>query len=220
MLASAGCTSWVNIPPEQGDTAIHAVNLPPVPGVMASAVSYAVEQYPANGTIAVSLPAPASERCFSVVLGRVGKGAVAWRGSDDLRTAYRVLSVRIRGNSASVDVLLPTSVDLLDGKYLLEVNLVGQFDGWSVRSVKRLFLTTARLEGAATPAGMNRTEEATDDELGGESEDDESEASSDDLNDTAPKHQEEAVTEVTGDSSSAPLRPIVPVKKKTDVGGI
>ena len=221
MLSAGGCASWVNIPPEEGDTAIHAVNLPPVPGVMASAVSYAVEQYPAKGTIAVALPAPASERCFAVVLDRVGKRAMAWGGGKGLRSAYRVLSVRIRGNSASVDVLLPTSVGLLDGKYLLEVNLAGQLDGWSVRSARRLFLTTARLEEAARPMG---TDEAAHGEEEGDAhhEDVESVAvpASDETmtikaeSGTNPD-QSNAVVEEPVDSPTKPLHPIVPAKKKT-----
>jgi len=152
IITLPSCASYVNIPPDSKDTAINAVNLPPVPGVMADALAFATTQYPIENQTAIILPAPASNRAFKIVLNKINADATRWLGDDDLRPAYRILSVRLRGSSAIVDILLPQQLNLPDDKYILELNLQGNLAGWRVIGVKRLIPTNDQLQNIAAPA--------------------------------------------------------------------
>ena len=147
-----GCASFVNIPPDNKDTAINAVNIPPVPGVMADALAFATTQYPVNQPAAVILPAPAGERTFRIVSKKINNNISAWQGNQDTRPAYRILAVRVRGSAAIVDILLPQQLNLPDNKNLMEINLQGRVTGWRVVGVKRLIPTPNQLQNAAPPA--------------------------------------------------------------------
>jgi hypothetical protein len=161
LIASAslatGCASYVNIPPDDEDTAIHSVNFAPVPGVMARSLSFAATAYPSRtSTPAVMVPEGANESTIASAVAAVVEaglaGASTWTGIDDSRTGYRILTVRVRGSSAIVEILLPPSSAILDGRRLLEVNLRGDLRGWRVESARRYFATDERISQGAKPA--------------------------------------------------------------------
>lgn len=153
----SGCASYVNIPPDDEDTAFHSVNMTPVPRVMEQSLEFAARAYPSRtSSPAVMIPKGANEsaiaRCVSAVAGTGLSGASAWQSAGDSRPAYRVLSVRIRGSNAIVEVLLPPSSAILDSRRLLELNLHGDLGGWKVESARRFYATDERISRGAEPA--------------------------------------------------------------------
>lgn len=136
-----GCVSYVNIPPIAQDTALNSVNVPPVPVVMAAAAAYARAHFPTVGEeAAIILPASPSERTWEIVEARsaLSRGVAVSEAIPPGGAApvYEIRAIRIRGRSATVDVILPVAED---GRRLLEVRLRGGLTGWRVINARRLF---------------------------------------------------------------------------------
>ncbi len=140
---STGCVSYVNIPGDNRDTAINAVNLPPVPGIMARSIQFATIQYPIPTNGIYILPQTTEWRAYHMAGERTASSITAWDQTSEVDPAYtyQIISIRIRGTSADVDMILPTSINVYDNKQLLQLNLHGTLTGWNVINYKRAYIT-------------------------------------------------------------------------------
>lgn len=147
----AGCASYVNIPADGSDTALNAVNLPPVPRVMGRALAFSVNSYPPAGASGADgqvtgmryyLPDGASAHTYARVgsiLGEsgidasIGNLAVHGTSYPDI-PRYIVTAVRIRGDDALVDVMLP---DTFGPRNLLQIGMQGGLSTWRVIAYSR-----------------------------------------------------------------------------------
>ncbi|MFG0328625.1 MAG: hypothetical protein ACF8PN_01895 [Phycisphaerales bacterium] len=138
LVLSTGCASYVNIPAQDGDTAVHAVNFAPVPSLMADAVGYAVNAFPVEGSFAIELPAGSNAATYAKSLAQAPDGV---RISDDSAglPLYEVTRVQIRGSDAIVQVMLPQAPDR---RRLLEVGFDGRVSGWKIVNAARWYPPT------------------------------------------------------------------------------
>lgn len=132
--ALTGCASYVNIPPDSSeDIAINAINAPPTPGLLHTALGYVLIEHPAPQTpYGVRLPVEASESTWSKVLAD-RPGALPFSQITPGAPVYDVRSIRIRGADAWVDIVIPQTID---NRPLVEVRLEGRVSGWRVTSVR------------------------------------------------------------------------------------
>lgn len=130
-----GCASYVNIPADsQKDIAINTIDAPPTPVLIGAALEYALRDYPPSSRpFAIKLPLPASDRTWSHALGTRPNSRRYDEAQPDM-PVYDVRTIRIRGNDAFVDIVLPTS---RDNRPVLEVHLQGGISGWTVVSARR-----------------------------------------------------------------------------------
>jgi len=135
LAALTGCASYVNIPPDSSDDiAINAINAPPTPGVLHTALGYVLIEHPAPQTpYGVRLPVEAKESTWGKVLGD-RQGALPYSQIPPGAPVYDVRSIRIRGADAWVDIVVPQTID---NRPLVEVRLEGFVSGWRVSSVRR-----------------------------------------------------------------------------------
>ena len=104
----SGCASYVNIPPQPGDTAIHKPDMIPVPELMTDALVWATARYPVEPPFAVNLPPDTPRVTYNNVVerGTRGRGVPMSADVEHLPT-YHIAEVRIRGTRAQVDIILP-----------------------------------------------------------------------------------------------------------------
>lgn len=147
-----GCASYVNIPADGRDTAINAVNLPPVPAVMSEALAYAIAKYPLGSAYCINLPYNSNDRTYRLAYediiefnGAEGLCQTECTTNETQLPYYQLISVRIRGNHAIVNILLPES---LAERRLLVLGLNGSFSGWNVISVQQHYPTSADIAQA------------------------------------------------------------------------
>ncbi len=152
LILPGGCASYVNVPAEDGDSAINAVNLPPTPGVMAAALAYAVDRFPVQRSAVIALPEYSNGRTFEIAAKKIDGSVTAWTGLENAESPYQILNVRIRGSRAVISILLPQDAPILDEKYVLEVSMHGQLNGWFVSNARRFIVTPSRLLDATPPA--------------------------------------------------------------------
>ncbi|MBL1217552.1 MAG: hypothetical protein D8M59_08650 [Planctomycetes bacterium] len=175
-----GCASYVNIPADGRDTALNAVNLPPVPDVMGRALAFSINSYPAaaaggptaegseGGTVALFryyLPDGASSKTYSRVgstLNALGLdttvGGEAHFTSFTEVPHYVVTAVRIRGDNAQVDVVLPAKYA---PRNLLQIGMQGGLSAWRVMSYSRYIPTqddSQRAVAYSTPHSITTPE--------------------------------------------------------------
>ncbi len=134
LAALSGCASYVNIPPDSSeDIAINAINAPPTPGILHTALDYVLIEHPAPQTpYGIRLPVEASESTWRKILAD-RQGAVAFSQVAQGAPVYDVRSIRIRGADAWVDIVVPQTID---NRPLVEVRLEGFVSGWRVSSVR------------------------------------------------------------------------------------
>jgi len=135
----AGCASYVNIPPMEGDTAFHDPNTKVVRSVMGGALAYVMEQRPIERSYQVILPVGTTPMTYAELLSRLGDNAM-W-SSDGVTKDVPIVAVsqvRVRGTSAEVDVVRPTfSNDLKQSGQTVTVSLkYDPMGGWVANHIK------------------------------------------------------------------------------------
>ncbi len=129
----SGCASYVNIPPQPGDTAIHKPDLVPVPELMADALTWATARHPVEPPFAVNLPADTPRVTYTNVVkrGTRGRGVPMSEDVEHLPT-YHIAQVRIRGTRAQVDIILPKGQEAA----ATTVTLRSTVSGWRIQDAR------------------------------------------------------------------------------------
>ncbi|MEM1166372.1 MAG: hypothetical protein AAGI30_08800 [Planctomycetota bacterium] len=102
----------MNWPPQDGDVAVHQLGFDPIPDVIAVAVRFVTEEWPAEGRYMVNFPL-GTDRAVAERTVRLIGDQDAWRV--DPRAieagwpAYHITRVWLRGEEATVDVVRPVS---------------------------------------------------------------------------------------------------------------
>ena len=108
----AGCSHYVNIPPQKGDFAFHDPNNKTACSVMLVGLQKALEDRPMEGPFQVMLPVGTVADTYARILPQLGVQAM-W--SSDGRTRdmpiVKIDQVLIRGTRAEVDVIRPALTD-------------------------------------------------------------------------------------------------------------
>ena len=115
-LLPLGCASYVNIPPQTGDIALHDPNLATVAQIEAKAIRGMLTEDQIGRPFQISLPERTSSAQYSKVTMRLGEHAFA--ADENPQSSLPQLSVRqvrVRGWYAQVDVIRPTSFRQPDG---------------------------------------------------------------------------------------------------------
>jgi hypothetical protein len=114
-LALSACATWVNIPPREGDAAIHDPNEETVLGVEIAAVRAAIADKPGDQGVQVILPPGTLPLTYDTILPRISPRAV-WssRGEQEGIPVVEVRELRIRGSEAQVDVIRPWDFNAAD----------------------------------------------------------------------------------------------------------
>ncbi|MFG0251343.1 MAG: hypothetical protein ACF8NJ_00550, partial [Phycisphaerales bacterium JB038] len=128
-----GCASYVNIPPQPGDTAIHKPDMIPVPELMTDALMWATARYPVEPPYAVNLPADTPRVTYSNVVERGTRGrGIAMSPEVEHLPTYHIAEVRIRGTRAQVDIVLPAG----QGAAATTVTLRSTMSGWRMQDAR------------------------------------------------------------------------------------
>ena len=121
-LLAFGCQTYVNIPPQQNDTASHDSNGKTVRTVLAKAVRYAIDEAGIVDPVQVMLPANTEKITYAHILNTIGDQAVSPFDDEASDVAGIVFAkgVRIRGTQGEVDIARPVGdgVDQLVTVYL------------------------------------------------------------------------------------------------------
>ena len=154
LTGPAGCASYVNIPAEPGrDPAINTIDSPPTPAVVRAALDHVVrEAPPPSAPFAVRLPVEAQDDTWREILKNQpdavrfdSNAADPAQGGAGL-PLYDILSIRMRGSDASVDLVVPAPPD---ERPLYEVFLRGSLGGWRVEKDERWSEAVLRARQAA-----------------------------------------------------------------------
>lgn len=158
LAALAGCASYVNIPPDSSeDIAINAINAPPTPGILRTALDYVLIEHPAPQTpFGVRLPVEANDSTWDKVLTD-RPGAVPFSQLAQGDPVYDVRSIRIRGADAWVDIVVPQTID---NRPLVEVRLEGRLSGWRVTSMRHWSASVIRQRETSGQYGSTPPEPA------------------------------------------------------------
>lgn len=116
-ITLGGCYGYSSWPPVEGDTAVHSVNISPVPVVMGAALKFVADRYPPvvesepgktyADPFAISLPPGASINTYFSVAANTGPAARPLIEGDEKLPIYHVARVNVRGTSATVDIIRP-----------------------------------------------------------------------------------------------------------------
>ena len=121
-LLAFGCQTYVNIPPQDKDTANHNPNGKTVRTVMALAVRAALDDGGITRPVQVMFPENTNKLSYAQIISAIGDQAVSPYQEDVSRVEGVVFAkgVRIRGTRAEVDVARPVGdgVDQLVTVYL------------------------------------------------------------------------------------------------------
>lgn len=145
-----GCATYVNIPPQPGDVARHDPNDLSIVQAMGEALNAAVVDQPIQGRYAIVLPEGVSADSYKVVAARLGEAAV-WPGDVERPDIplVEVKEVRIRGLSAQVDIVRPTSPTVGAPGQVVTVYLQqNPVTGWHVEQVR---IWRANVQDVLTP---------------------------------------------------------------------
>ncbi len=121
-LLALGCQPYVNIPPQEKDTASHNPNGKTVRTVLTKAVRYAIDEAGITEPVQVMLPANTEKLTYAQILNAIGDQAVS-PFEEDVPSVVGIVfakGVRIRGTQAEVDIARPVGngVDQLITVYL------------------------------------------------------------------------------------------------------
>ncbi len=108
LALSAGCSTYVNIPPIEGDVAAHDTNESSVRQLMAAAGAAVLQERPIPGKFVVVLPRGTRPETYDYVLPRISSNAV-WSsgGPTGDEPTIEIRQIRIRGSNAEADVIRP-----------------------------------------------------------------------------------------------------------------
>ena len=108
----AGCSHYVNIPPQRGDFAFHDPNSRAARSVMLVALQKAMEDRPMEGPFQVILPVGTMKDTYARILPQLGVQAM-WASDGRTRDMpiVKIDQVLIRGTHAEIDVIRPVLAD-------------------------------------------------------------------------------------------------------------
>lgn len=142
LLGPAGCSSYANINENEGVVAVNNPNARVPSEVAREAIRYVVTRYQAGGPYAVNL-APRTNEAMAdfIVRDLPGPWNLVSEDNGDLPT-YFLGSMRIRGNTAMVDVFRPVVErgELPGGGYAQQavtVHMDGGLNPWKVTRIQR-----------------------------------------------------------------------------------
>ncbi len=107
VLAAVGCTPWANYPPIEGAVAINSPKLPPIPGLMASAIRWGQENDGVpieNEQVVFNLPPGTPAEVYDKVIEKLACGQPMQYPGE--RT-YHITAIRVRASTAEVDLVHP-----------------------------------------------------------------------------------------------------------------
>lgn len=116
VLMVGGCATYVNIPPQPGDVALHDPNSSTVREVVLEGLRACIEEHAMHGRFRVVLPAGATPTFYDQIVTNLSpnatwadleQGAAAKGASGAGVPALVVKQVRIRGAAAQVDIARP-----------------------------------------------------------------------------------------------------------------
>jgi hypothetical protein len=128
-LTMTGCTTWVNIPPQGNELAVHSANDLVVREVMVASLAGALQTYPPQGQYVIVLPEGASLETYNDVLTHLPEGAGRVADEQGLLPVYEVGRVAVRGFEADVDVVWSSARGPDEA---VTVYLKRDWDGWYV----------------------------------------------------------------------------------------
>ncbi len=141
-IAFAGCSTYVNIPPQTGDVAGNDPNVVDVVSVQAKAIRAVIEERPSATKYRFILPPGSNTRSYAQVQEELGDLAVhgillpnnATAEAGVMHPPAEVRQVMVRGWTAQVDVVRPSDPNT-PGSVLQLVTVYlkwGFVDGWYV----------------------------------------------------------------------------------------
>lgn len=134
-LLTAGCQTYINIPPQEGDAANHDPNGKSAREVMVLAIRAALDDARITGPVQVMLPGHTNKLTYAHVVSAVGDQAISPH-EEDVQSVVGVVfakGVRVRGTRGEVDVIRPIG-DGID--QLVTVYMTWRpVSNWSVDSV-------------------------------------------------------------------------------------
>ncbi len=160
-----GCTPWATYPPIEGAAGLNEPGMPPIPTLMAMAVTDRFEATGQTGAVVYNLPPGITESVYRRFEHRMDRPAQpAMEVGED---AIHVISVRVRANDAEVDV-----IDVADGVPQMTTVHLGRdlLGGWKVqrRRVWRIHVSVpkpqyprATPQPATQPASQPANQPAT-----------------------------------------------------------
>ncbi len=154
VLALSGCATWVNIPAQRGDMAVHNPNEGNVRDVMIAAITRAVTDDQTSGAYAVQLPSGTYDYAYRRVIASLPSGAVRLTPEAAGLPIYRVKQVQIRGFSGQVDLIPPPRGG---SAQLLTVYLKRDLSGWYAKRThlwRMPVVNALRISRPMTPPGM------------------------------------------------------------------
>jgi len=135
MLLLVGCTTWVNIPPQPGDTAIHNPNNANVVKLETAALQAVLKDRPLAQPVHVILPAGTTRATYERVRMNLGPVTdVVYGPQVDATSVLNVQAIRIRALRGEVDIVrtLPGGIPQLVTARMAD-DLVA---GWHLESLR------------------------------------------------------------------------------------
>lgn len=153
-----GCAtgSYVNIPPQKGDMALHDPNTRSVRAVVVEAINKSLEDRPIKQTFQVVLPAGTKPETYAHVLPKISEYAM-WSSVGEATGVPQMVvqQIRIRSFEAEVDLLRPIYLDSPQASRQT-VTVYLQFEpmaGWYATRLKEWRSTEEVLSAPQTPVG-------------------------------------------------------------------
>lgn len=98
-----GCTTWATYPPIEGAAQIGHPKLEPTPTILADAIRYVHDRH-GEGELVFNLPEGAPNDLYDILSRRL-RDSRPMQSDDEL--AIHIQQIRIRANTAEVDVIYP-----------------------------------------------------------------------------------------------------------------
>ena len=115
-----GCVSYVNIPRQVGDFAIHDPNLRSVRQVEAKAIQTVLAEQPVETQVQIILPKGTKPACYDALVKQLGANTTWFdMGPQPGALVIQVRQVRIRGWRAEVDLIRPSHFQMPPGPHQL-----------------------------------------------------------------------------------------------------
>lgn len=125
---STGCTSYVNIPAQDGDIAIHNPNNETFRRAATVALKRMLAKYPPNGHYMLEMPAGTSDWTYKWVMNRLPQPQED-APTDIQLPLYSLKQARLRNSRAEMDIVHPT----VEGPRLTTVFLEWDPWGWHIK---------------------------------------------------------------------------------------
>ncbi len=153
-LMLTGCTTWVNIPAQRGDMAVHNPNDRTAREVMAMALARVVVDNDQPAPYAIDLPDGAHGSTYQQIIAKLPEGAAPRDDAAAAVPVYRVKQVQVRGWQGQVDLIPPSTGG---SAQLMSVYLKRDWHGWFATRThlwRMPVINALRISRPMTPPGM------------------------------------------------------------------